>query len=90
MKIAFDPVKDAINRDKHGCSLALAAEMTWDDALIFEDIRFEYGERRFIAIGYIGRRLYVAVFTDRDGVRRIIGLRKANPREDRTYAQAQT
>ena len=88
MKIEFDPAKDAINRDKHGCSLALAANFRWADAFTFEDTRFDYGEARFIAFGYIGLRVYVAVFTDRDGVRRIIGLRKANPREIRTYAKA--
>jgi uncharacterized DUF497 family protein len=44
-------------------------------------------ETRITAIGYIGDRLHVAVFVDRDGSRRIISLRKANQREAKNYAE---
>jgi len=40
-----------------------------------------------VAIGYIGLRLYVVVYADRDGSRRVISLRKANKREVDFYAQ---
>jgi uncharacterized DUF497 family protein len=30
VQIVFDPAKDAINRDKHGVSLAEAARLKWD------------------------------------------------------------
>jgi uncharacterized DUF497 family protein len=40
-----------------------------------------------VGIGYIGHRLFVIVFVDRDGMRRIISLRKANKREERMYAE---
>jgi uncharacterized DUF497 family protein len=33
MQIDFDPNKDKLNLAKHGLSLALAAELDWDDAL---------------------------------------------------------
>jgi uncharacterized protein len=88
MKIEFDPAKDAANIAKHGCSLALAAEFEWDDAIIVPDERYDYGEDRFSATGYIGLRFYILIFVVRDDVRRIISLRKANPREIRKYAQA--
>ena len=42
---------------------------------------------RQIAFGLINQRLFVCVYADRPGVRRIISLRKANPREVRRYAQ---
>lgn len=41
-----------------------------------------------VAIGYIGLRLYVVVYVDRNGTRRIISLRKANSREEKRYAEA--
>jgi hypothetical protein len=41
-----------------------------------------------IGFAYIGLRLYCVVFTDRDDVRRIISLRKANRREIAHYAAA--
>ena len=90
MKIDFDPAKDQANIEKHGCSLALAERFDWDETYTIPDTRFDYGEVRFIAIGYIGPRLYVGVYTDRGDIRRMIGLRKANPREERKYAQVKT
>jgi uncharacterized DUF497 family protein len=88
IEITFDPAKDAANRVKHGLSLAEAGRLEWDTALIDRDDRRDYGEARMLAIGYIGHRLYFVVFVERDGVRRIISLRKANPREYLRYAKA--
>ena len=39
-----------------------------------------------IALCAIGERLYCVVYVDREDVRRIIGLRKANYREVMDYA----
>ena len=88
MLISFDPSKDAANIDKHGVSLAQARAIEWDTALVAADDRFDYGEPREYAIAYIGLRLYVVVYVDRDAVRRIISLRKANKREIERYAEA--
>jgi uncharacterized protein len=85
MHITFDLAKDAANRAKHGVSLALANELEWENAYISEDDRRDYKEIRMVALVMIDARLYVAVFTVRDGVRRMISLRKANDREVRTY-----
>jgi uncharacterized protein len=41
MDIEFDPVKDASNQAKHGVSLALAAELDWDAALVWVDARYD-------------------------------------------------
>jgi uncharacterized protein len=88
MKIAFDPGKDARNIAKHGVSLALAEDLEWETALVWSDDRMDYGETRQCAIGYIGLRLFAAVFVDRAGARRIVSLRKANQREVKRYAKA--
>jgi uncharacterized DUF497 family protein len=90
VEITFDPAKDAKNIEKHGVSLNLVARLDWSMAVTEEDDRFEYGEERLISIGPIEGRLYVVVFTEREGVRRIISLRKANRREFRRYEQATT
>lgn len=88
MEIAFDTTKDKANTEKHGVSLAAAAAIEWDDALVWADERHNYGEVRMCAIGYIGERLYCVAYVDRDEVRRIISLRKANLREVKRYAEA--
>ena len=50
MQFEFDPAKDAINQEKHGLSLAFAAELDWDASLVWVDDRHEYGELRMIAL----------------------------------------
>jgi uncharacterized protein len=87
MYIEFDPVKDASNQDKHGVSLALAAELEWDAALVWEDTRYEYGELRMIALAPEINVLYYVAFVDREEVRRIISLRRANRREVKHYVE---
>jgi len=86
MQIEYDPDKDEINRRKHGVSLGEAAWFEWGTAHIEEDTRHDYGEQRFEATGYIGRRLHVVIFCFRGHARRIISVRKANPREEKRYA----
>jgi uncharacterized DUF497 family protein len=49
VEIEFDPVKDQINLAKHRISLAAAADIDLDSAIIIEDTRFDYGEARFLA-----------------------------------------
>lgn len=88
MRFTFDPAKDVINREKHGVSLADAADFEWDSAVTWPDQRGGYGEHRMIGLGYIGLRLFAVVYVDRDDSRRIISLRKANQREINRYAQA--
>ena len=50
-----------------------------------EDIRRDYGERRFKAYGLIGSRVYVLIHTPREGRVHVISLRRANKREVRLY-----
>jgi uncharacterized protein len=87
MDIEFDPVKDAGNQAKHGVSLALAAELDWDAALVWGDARYEYNEFRMIALAPESNVLYYVAFVDRGEVRRIISLRRANRREVKHYVE---
>lgn len=85
MTAFFDPEKDAINRAKHGLSLARAAEIDLGTALVRPDDRRDYGEPRWRAYGMIDGRLHMLAFTVRDGVLRAISLRRANAKETRRY-----
>ena len=86
MHYEFDPVKDAMNIDKHGLSLADADGFEWEAAVVREDTRKRYAEPRFDAKGYIGDRLHVMVYCLRADAVRVISLRKANSREVNDYA----
>ena len=85
--LVFNPIKSFANISKHGVPLTIAEDLDWETTLVLEDTRRNYGETRRIGIGYIGLRLYVVVYVDRDGERRIISLRKANAREAKRYAE---
>lgn len=89
--ITFDPVKSAANARKRGLPFSLVdGDFDWATARVVEDLRKDYGERRFRALGFIGTRLHALVFTPRASAVHIISLRKANRREERLYAaQAQ-
>ncbi len=91
MNVTFDPAKDAVNLAKHGFSLLDAVGFEWEAAVVWLDKRHEYDEARMVALGYIGLRIIAVVFVDRPPEqpteRRIISLRKANPREVKRYAE---
>lgn len=89
MPISFDPRKNDRNIAERGLSFELVEEFEWDSALVVEDSRRDYGERRFQALGLIAGRLHALVFTPRAGHVHVISLRKANRREIRGY-EAQT
>jgi uncharacterized DUF497 family protein len=51
----------------------------------FEDIREDYGERRYVILCPLDGRLFHVTYTVRGSNRRIISARKANRREQRIY-----
>ena len=87
MKIEFDPAKSEKNEEERGLPFSRAGEFYWDTALIAEDLRKLYSERRFEGIGYIEDRLHVVVFAKIAGGIRVISFRKANGREEVRYAK---
>jgi uncharacterized DUF497 family protein len=85
MEISFDAAKDRRNIAERAISFERVREFDWSTALIDEDMRIDYGERRYQARGFIEARLHVLVFTLRRARVHIISLRKANSREIRRY-----
>lgn len=88
-EISFDPAKNEANIRERGLAFSLVQdEFDWATALAGEDARKAYGERRFEAIGYVGARLHVVVYTPLATGVRVISFRKANKREVRRYEAA--
>jgi uncharacterized DUF497 family protein len=85
--ITFDPAKNERNVAERGLPFSLVDRLDWSSALISEDVRKEYGERRFRVLGLIEGRLHAVVFTPRADKVHVISLRKANSREVRLYEQ---
>lgn len=86
MDIEFDPAKDAINREKHGVSLAFGAILFDDpDHLVLPSMRPIDGEDRFKVVGMVDDRLWTAVHVVRGAVTRFISVRKSNDGEQQLY-----
>ena len=85
MQITFDPAKNRRNEDERGLPFSLAADFDWSQALIAEDTRQAYPEKRYQALGLIEEHLYMLVFTPREGDLHVISLRRANRRERIRY-----
>jgi uncharacterized DUF497 family protein len=84
--IFFDPAKSEANSRARGLPFSLVGSaFDWSTALVAEDCRRNYGERRFQAIGFLNIRLHVIVFTPVEGRIRVISLRRANEREAKRY-----
>lgn len=89
MRFTYDPAKNERNMAERGLCFDLAEELDWSTALIAEDTRKRYAERRYQTLSLIGEHLHMLVFTPRDGAVHVISLRRANKRERSRYA-AQT
>ena len=65
----------------------MVEQLDWSSAIIEEDVRKNYGERRYLALDLIEDRLHAVVFTARAHRVHVISLRKANQRGVKDYEQ---
>jgi uncharacterized DUF497 family protein len=88
IRYEWDDAKNAENLEKHGIAFKAILDLDWRMAVSRIDQRHAYGEERVLAFAPLDGRLHAVVYTIRGGVRRIVSLRKANRREQATYAAA--
>ncbi|WP_337997787.1 BrnT family toxin [Oleispirillum naphthae] len=82
----WDEAKRAVTLAERGLDFADAERVFEGPTVTMEDGRKDYGENRYITVGFLEERIVVLVWTPRDGGRRIISMRKANDREVERYA----
>jgi uncharacterized DUF497 family protein len=87
MRYTWDPEKDALNRRKHGLSLAEGIEALDDpDRESWIDDRFDYGEERISTLGLSKRGILYVVSTEwRENLTRLISVRNAEEDEIEQY-----
>ncbi|HLZ40498.1 MAG TPA: BrnT family toxin [Candidatus Sulfotelmatobacter sp.] len=89
MRLEWDEAKNRANIRKHGFDFADAEVMFRGVLLVSADTDEDYEESRWRAIGAIGERIAVVVFTERRaGTIRIISWRKADHEERKEYEKA--
>lgn len=81
MPITFDAAKSERNAAERGLPFDAAEAFVFETAVIREDTRFAYPERRFQGIGEIGARIVMLVFTPTADGFRVISLRPAHRKE---------
>jgi uncharacterized DUF497 family protein len=86
-KITFDPAKrEATLRDRN-LDFLDAASVFAGNHINVADVRIEYGEERFQAVGYLRERMVMVVWTPRGEARHVISMRKCNEREQKRYRE---
>lgn len=88
MKIIFDETKRQETLEKRGLDFARSNEIFDGAELTLEDDRLDYGEKRYNTFGFLDERLVALTWTIRDGMRRIISLRKCNDREQSWFRRS--
>ena len=81
MPITFDPAKSERNAVARGLPFTAAEGFVFETAIVRQDTRFPYPERRFQGIGRIGNRTVMLVFSLTGDGFRVISLRPANRKE---------
>ena len=85
---AFDPKKNDKNLLKHGMTLPACEEALDRPMLTREDTSQDYGEQRFVSLGWAQGKVVVLVWTDRDDGPRLISCREAERHEQKAYFRA--
>jgi uncharacterized DUF497 family protein len=88
MSPEFDPRKNAVNISKHGVSLSEGDGVLLDPLAITVEDESSEGEKRQVTIGMNSfGALMVVVWTERGDDVRLISVRKAEPKERRSYEE---
>jgi uncharacterized DUF497 family protein len=88
MHFEWDDEKSSANARKHGIDFADVAQVFSSPMLVDLDDREDYGEERWVGIGWLRDLLTVVVWTEpREDSIRIISARKANRYECRRYEE---
>lgn len=78
-------MKRALTLADRGLDFADAPRLFEGPVFEAEDDRYAYPERRFSTFGLLGGRMVVVIWTETDGGRRVISMRKANEREQAKF-----
>ncbi|MEM1151752.1 MAG: BrnT family toxin [Pseudomonadota bacterium] len=87
IEVGFDAEKRRLTLERRGLDMTRAGEIFAGPHQSVQDSRQDYGEDRWITMGYLDDRMVVLVWTERGDTIRVISLRKANGREQRRHGR---
>ncbi len=83
--LSVDTAKRLRTLQQRGMDFCDAESVFAGPTVKFPDRRRDYGEVRIVCVGLPRGRLVIVVYTERNGRRHIISMRKANDREPRRF-----
>ena len=86
MAIIYDPIKREHTLRTRGLDFDDAHFVFEQPYFEVEDLRQDYGERRYICFGMLEDRMVVVGYTPRGEDRHVFSMRKANEREQKRIA----
>ena len=81
----WDEKKRRTNLKHHWLDFADAEEVFAGVIYTYEDDRFDYGEQRWVTLGWLRGVIVSIVHTETETEIRVISMRKANKREQKIY-----
>jgi uncharacterized DUF497 family protein len=85
MEFEWDNEKNSKNIEKHGIDFVDAVSIFENPILEYEDVRKNYGEKRFFGIGILNNIEISVVYTKRSNNIRMISARRARKDEREKY-----
>lgn len=86
MEFEWDEAKNKENQKKHGVAFPVAVSLWNETHVEIENLAYsEEGETRSAMMGWIANKVYVAIWTRRDGKIRLISVRRARKNEEKIF-----
>ena len=85
MRFEWDEAKRRANLYRHGIDFNAIKKILVGPTISVVDDRFDYGEMRLQTFGLLNGKVVVIAHTESDDVMRVISIRKATKREEKTY-----
>lgn len=85
MDFEWDETRSEKNRRERGFGFGVAALVFDGPTVEWCDVRQAWGEARIVAIGLVEGRVRAVIYTERNGVRRILSARRARKKEEEIW-----
>ena len=85
MEFEYDNNKSRINKEKHGIDFVEAQNLWKDDNALIVPANTTDEESRYALISRLKQKCFVAIFTMRENIFRIISVRRCRKNEENNY-----
>ena len=85
MKFEYDEKKSQINKEKHGIDFVEAQKLWQDEEALVIPANIVGNEIRYALISKKLTKCFIAIFTIRDDMYRIISVRRCRKNEEKNY-----